>query len=387
MPMLDFLREDVDRLFSYHTLQEVRIPNKMVGLTNNFVSFVVMMFFIWYVLVLDKGYCEYEASKGATVTHVLGEVLASGGTSEKSRYFSADEITHPGLENGFVMVATRVEVEKQKRGTCTDPKTKCSSAEDCTPGVGATCEAGLCKEPSWCPDGKESATKFDLDTGTIGIWVKSSIQFLRLKPERLFISQVSKLIPYPGEGANVYTVNDLLKLCEPPVRFPEVKEAGAVLAVEFVWDCEVEDKDCNQPLVQARRIDADFGPEQPGFSFEYPIYSGKDTRELHKVTGIRLLMHTVGTGRKLSYYAILLKFSMALALLGLAPLVADLVMLHCLGSKSDSYFARKYDMTEDFGEAFRGGEDDVHRAGNAAQDVEDEEPEEREWRRRMMYDD
>jgi len=153
-----------------------------------------------------------QPGKGGIVTHVLGEVLASGGAGEKSRYFSADEITHPGLENGNVMVATKVEIEKQKRGTCTDPKMSCSSAADCTPGVGAICDAGQCKEPSWCPDGKELTSKFDLETGSVGIWVKSSIQFLNLKPDRLFISQVSKLIQYPAEGANVYTVNDLLKL-------------------------------------------------------------------------------------------------------------------------------------------------------------------------------
>jgi len=286
------------------------------------------------------------------------------------------------------MVATKVEVEKQKRGSCTDPRMSCSSAADCTPGVGATCDAGHCKEPSWCPDAKEPADKFELDTESVGIFVKSSIQFVRLNPERLFINQMSKPIPYPKEGANVYTINDLLKKCQPPIRFSEVKEAGAVLALEFVWDCDVEDADsCDRPYVQARRIDSSFGPDLRGFSFQYATYSGPDTRELHKVTGIRLFLNTVGTGKKLSYYALLLKFSMALSLLGLAPLIADLVMLHCLGNRSDSYFARKYDMTEDFGDAFRGGEDEGRRPRNTAIEMEDEEPEEREWRRRMMDDD
>lgn len=247
--------------------------------------------------------------------------------------------------------------------------------------------AGLCKEPSWCPNGQESASQFDLETGTLGIWVKSSIQFVRLKSERLFTSQMTKPIPYPATGANVYTINDLLKLCQPPLRFTDIKEAGAVLGVQFIWDCDVEDEGCDKPHVQVQRIDTSFKTEHMGFSFEYPIYSGPDTRELHKVTGLRFFMHTVGTGRKVSCYAIILKFSMALALLGLAPLVADLVMLHCLGDKSDSYFARKYDMTEDFAEAFRGGDDERHKVGHTAQDTEDEEPEEREWRRRMMDDD
>jgi hypothetical protein len=367
----------------------VRIPDKAIGLANNFVALVIIVFFVWYVLIVDQGYYEYEPGKGATVTHPIGEVLAAGGTGKQSRYFSVDEITHPGLENGNVMVATQVEIEKQNRGTCTDPKMSCSSAADCSPGVGATCEAGLCKEPSWCVDGKDPGSKYDLETGTVGVWVKSSIQFVRLAPDRLFTSQMSKPIPYPAEGANVYTIDNLLKLCQPPLRFAEVKEAGAVLAVEFVWDCDVDQVGCDRPHVQVRRIDSSFGRDHAGFSFEYPIYSGPDTRELHKVKGIRLFLHTVGTGKRVSFYAIVLKCSMALALLGLAPLFADLVMLHCLGDRSDSYFARKYDMTEDFGEAFRGGDDDGHRAGQTAmgQDIEDEEPEEREWRRRMVDDD
>lgn len=113
---MDILREDVDRLFSYNTLQQVRIPDKVVGLANNFVALAVILFFLWYVLLVDQGYYEYEPAKGATVTHVLGEVLAAGGTDKQSRYFSVDEITYPSLENGNVMVATKVDVKKQKKG-------------------------------------------------------------------------------------------------------------------------------------------------------------------------------------------------------------------------------------------------------------------------------
>lgn len=387
--MLHFLKEDVDKMFSYHSRQQVKISNPKLGMTSQLLSLLIIIYFVFYVFLIDKGYLEYEAAKGVTVTHVRGDAVATSSKGKKgNRYFSADQITYPGLENGNVMVATSVAIHKQKRGVCEDKNSHCSSAADCL--AGGTCLAsGICKEPSWCPDGQDLETyeTYELETSGLSIWVKSAIMFAGLKKEKIFTGEFSKPIPFPQPGFNVYTVKDILGLCKPPIRFEEISELGAAIEVNFIWDCNVDQKDC-EPRVQVQRVDSKLDAKNSGFGLSYPQYTGPDTRELHQVGGIRFFFRTMGTGETVSILAIGLKVSTGLMLLGLAPLITDMWMLKCMKAKSDTYFAWKYDMSEDFGEAFERLEAEKAAGGSAGanDDGDDVDQEEMEWRRRMEDD-
>lgn len=375
---------DVDRLFSYRTKQLVRIPNGTMGFLSNFITVLIIVAIVGYIFIIDKGYLEYEQARGMTVTHVHGDSLAaSTGGDTKTRYFSPDEITHPGPENGNVMVATSMEIIKQKRGVCVDNTMPCTSPNDCTPGSAAQCTAnGLCKEPSWCPEGSE-VSSYKLDTSSLKIWVKSAIQFSRLHSGRYFSGDMTKPILYPQPGFNTFSVSQLLGLCDPPIKFDEVHELGAAIEVRFVWDCDVHKERC-LPSVRAQRLDLilPFVPAHVGYQLTYPVYDGTDARELYKVKGIRFYLRTTGTGQSFSLIAVCLKVSMGFALLGLAPMITDMIMLRCLAMESDRLFARKYDMTEDFDTEHAAREVKSHHETDEELDFE-----EIQWRRKINEDD
>jgi len=386
---MDVLKEDVDRLFSYNTIQQVKILDRWLGILNNTLTLIILGYIVVYVFIYDKGYLEYEQAKGVTLTHIHGDTVSQG-TQGDLRYFAPSEITYPGLENGNVMVATKVEIAKQRRGVCLDLTMPCASVDDCSDGVNAECtEEGFCKEPSWCPDGDERPDTFKLDTANLQIWVKSGIQFLRLKPNKYFSGDFSKPIADGTleDGRNTFTVRDLLDRCDPPVRFEEISELGAAVEIQFVWDCNVNRDKCT-PHIQARRVDSLFDPENIGFKFEYPHYTGPDSRKLTTVKGIRLYLRSLGTGEMLSPAAIILKVSTGLTLLGLAQIFTDLLMIKCFKSRSDLYFSRKFDISEDFSEIFeklesqQGEEEPEFEADDEEADID-----EMNWRRRMDEED
>lgn len=351
--MGNIIRGDVDHIFSYNTRQQVNILDRVLGMTFISINVVVLAYVICYDLILNKGYLQYEAARGIVATSTAGDAYAvSGGKAHGQRYFSAEEITGPpNLENGNVFVATRVRVSKQKRGVCEDLQRKCFDDSDCAAGHNAECsDSGYCVEPSWCNVPGVEPMLFDLPTAGHLIWAKTSMQYIQLKPDKIFHTDLTRPIRYPEPGYNTFSVRDLLDLCHPPVRYEEISLLGAAIEVQFQYKCDVDAEEC-QPLVKARRLDTLFDPEDIGFNYDHLVYSGTDERELNEVRGIRFYMKATGVGEKMSLTHIVMKISTGLALLSTATLLTDTLMLNILPRK-DKYYARKYMESEDFSEYF-----------------------------------
>lgn len=339
--------EDQDRLLSYYTRQQVKFLDRKLGITYFTTLACIAMYIVGYMFIYQKGYLQLEQAKGGVVTHVHGDVLSVSTGKPASRYFSADEITYPGLENGNIFVATRQSVHRQTRGVCADPSVLCSTNADCTPGGNGYCdgETGVCVESSWC-DQEALPEVYELDTGDVQIWTRSTIQFVQLAPERVFSTESTS--HEPRKGYNAFTVRELLMLCEPlPVRYEEVAELGATIEVQFFWDCNVKSQKECRPQIKARRLDTVFDPDNIGFGYAYPEYLDVDHRMRNEVRGVRIFFRTAGVGKKVSVSATITKASMGAALFSLANIIADLLMTKVFFLKR-KYIARKFEKTPDF---------------------------------------
>eukprot|EP00747_Dinoflagellata_sp_TGD_P165823 gnl/TRDRNA2_/TRDRNA2_187713_c0_seq1.p1 gnl/TRDRNA2_/TRDRNA2_187713_c0~~gnl/TRDRNA2_/TRDRNA2_187713_c0_seq1.p1 ORF type:complete len:386 (+),score=90.36 gnl/TRDRNA2_/TRDRNA2_187713_c0_seq1:87-1244(+) len=380
------VREDTDSLLSFYTKQQVNILDRYLGITNIVLQLLIVFYVVGYVFINQKGYLEYEMAKGATAVHVRGDCASVSSGKPGSRYFSAEEITYPGLENGNVFVATRASVMNQKRGVCEDKLMPCRNDDDCSQYVEGKCieETSLCKEPSWC-DLEEKGYIFELDTSDFQVWVKSSVQFIQIANDQVYTTATDK----PEHLFNTFSVRELLMMCDPPVRYEEVSELGAAIEVQFVWSCNVASSGCT-PTVQARRLDTLFDPANIGFGFLFAEYESDDVRHLNEMKGIRIFIRTVGTGRVVSLSAISLKASTGIVLLGLAPIIADLLMLKVF-KLSKKYEARKYEISPDFSEYMEKlqaakeekGEEDAENDDNDREAQEREE----EWQRKLDEED
>merc|ERR1719316_1953196 len=109
------------------------------------------------------------------------------------------------------------------------------------------------------------------------------------------------------------------------------------------------------PKIHARRVDSLFDSSSIGFSFTHAEYGvgdqDPDTRTKMSRAGIRFYFRTTGNGRAVDPSEIIFKLSIGGALIGFAPIIADVIMLNCF-KLSKKYRARKYEVTEDLGDYF-----------------------------------
>lgn len=333
---------DPDRVFSYYTRQQVQFLDAKLGVTFAFIQFGIAAFIVGYVFIYKQGYLSFEQAKGATVAHVSGDALASSSGKDADRYFSTEELTFPGLENGNVFVATRETVHRQMRGRCEDPDVPCLSNDDCTPGGQGICtDNGICLEHSWCSVEHEPEI-YAIASDMIQIWARSFIQFLKIAPERLFTTEDEQVGP---NSDNTFTVRELLQMCNPPVNYEEVSELGAAFEVSFRWNCNVKSK-C-KPNVEVRRLDTILEPDNIGFGFKHAEYLDGGHRLQNEVRGLRFFFRTSGVGSKVSASATITTASTCGTLMSFAVVVADLLLTKVFSNRK-KYMARKFEKTPDF---------------------------------------
>jgi len=347
------LGEDLDRTCSYYSKKQVEVRDKYLGIIQCAMQTAMVVYIVGGIFIYNQGYLDYEPARGAIATHVHGDTvsapISSSGVQSSARYFSAEEITQPGLENGNVFVTTRLVSTRQRRGTCEDQTMPCGSDSECHTELNGLCgKQGFCVENSWCPD-EDTEKVYELNgVGDMSVWIKSSIQFVGLAPGKIWSTE--KDHPYPEKGFNLFTLKELLAMVKPsPVQLEEVFKLGAAIEVQFIWNCHVADDKC-KPEVKVRRLDILFGSEEErGYSFNQAEYITDDERWLNTMSGVRIFLRTVGNGHRLSIVKFVMKASTAGTLLTVAGLVTDLLMLQAF-KYSKMYFARKYEVSQDFSE-------------------------------------
>jgi len=388
---------DQDKFFCYLTKQQVNVQDRWLGITNLGIMAVIGLYIVFGIFIMNEGYLEFEEARGGVATHVRGDAFAVSSGKPGQRYFSAEELTHPGLENGNVFVSTRQKIYRQQRGVCEDHTMPCETDLDCSilpnpvnsslePIRGRCTENHYCEEPSWC-NLEELPEIYELEVAHMSIWTKASIQFIKLAPDKIYSTEAGHA--FPEKNFNVFTVRDLLLKCKPvPVRYEEISELGAVVEVQFFWKCDAGKDHCT-PELKTRRVDVLFDKNNIGYSWGYPEYISQDERLLYEMTGVRFYFRSVGRGEQLSVAAIVMKLSTSSTLLSLAPIIADLLMLNAFALRK-KFRARKYEVSPDFSEYFAELEEKKKKQEEAqaemAKEEEEGEEKEQEWQQRVQND-
>lgn len=380
-------RKDPNQLFSYNTKQQANVEDWRLGVTNYVLQIAVLSYVVIGIFVFAKGYLEYEQALGGIATFVRGDALGVSSGAQATRYFSAEELTYPGLSNGNLFVATRQVVSKQTRGVCDDLEFPCKTNADCHQQVKGTCsKSGYCNEPSWCPS-QEAPEIYDIQSGDLYIWVKSAIQFVELDPKTVYSTEDNH--PYPETGYNLFKVTDLLALVKPaPLRFEDVSKLGAVIEVQFRWACEAGQPGC-KPQVVAQRIDDPSDVANAGYAFNVSEPVSADVRMLNQMTGIQFLMKTVGITSKFSMMELILKAALSATLCGAVPIIVDLIMLKVLPERaqySKLKYAAKTQAARDEAEARIGEEQELllRRGDEGEEEIQEDDD---EWHRRLQEHD
>jgi len=373
---------DLDEIFSYNTTKEVRMLDRRLGLVCNLIRLIVLAYVLVYVFWYREGYAVSETSVGHTIAAVNGTTYSV--SSGVIRPWDAVDVVAPAIENSAAFIATTLFLTKEQKVTnfsnTAKPCHKNTEATDCPfdppLSYGFCREDGFCQVMDWLPAFSENDPDrtvrhemVDADK-QIFVLLRSTIQFPAVDPSRIFSTINERAIPYkPGSvteyaststsktlgvpGATTmppdyYSLGDLLDLAG--TSYETIKGTGATLSVSFSWTCFVDSAAACAPQLQVARLDT--YEKRHGYQTQYAHYyraekGDEGTRDLYTARGVRLLLTTRGEGKKVSINAIMVQISSCIALLWLAGVAADFIMIYVLPERKH-YRTYKQERTPDF---------------------------------------
>jgi len=273
----------------------------------------------------------------------------------------------PPQDNGAFFLMTNVIVtENQTSGTCPSVRGHCETDIDCLPirrpyhmGNGVT--TGICNQTTktcmikaWCPT-EDDSPPIDGDyarlehTADFTVLIKNHVYFPYFDISRSnLIESVNKTYlttcQYNVDEHKycpIFRIGDIVSLSrsakdsdyhlDRESYYRNLANAGGVINVLIQWSCNFDFSTTQcKPVYKFKRLDNKYN-SAPGYNFRYPIYykeHGHLKRQLVKAYGILFLLKTEATARAFDFKTFILNIGSSLALLGIAKICSDIVLLH-----------------------------------------------------------
>ncbi|XP_078361024.1 P2X purinoceptor 4-like isoform X1 [Oculina patagonica] len=379
--------------FEYDTAKIVHIKSKKVGLINRLIQLVIIVYIIGYVIVYKKGYQEFQKPYSSVTTKVKGLSLTNltNSSNELPLYGgvhvwdSSDFVVPPEEDNAVFIMTNMIISPNQTQSTCPEdpnfPDVKCKKDSDCKRlepvKTGHGLKTGKCvkadREPyddvceiySWCPveidelpmpgyNLKKNVPLLDT-AKDFTLLIKNNVQFPKFGESlRNIITENAtylKTCSYDPDTDPLCPIFNLGKIVElAKVDFNDIAYQGGVMAIVITWNCNFDPLAyfC-EPKYSFRRLDDSKSPIAPGYNFRYSNYFVQDNvlhRSLIKAYGIRFMVMVYGEGGKFSAIPLFLNLGSGLALLSIATVLCDIVVLYVL-QKKYFYREKKYLLVDD----------------------------------------
>ncbi|XP_077015920.1 P2X purinoceptor 4 [Tamandua tetradactyla] len=367
-------------LFEYNTPRIVLIRSRKVGLMSRAVQLLILAYVIGWVFVWKKGYQEIDSVVSSVTTKAKGVATINSSSTGFQIWDAADYVIPVQEENSLFIMTNMIITKNQSQGICPevpDRATVCESDTDCTPGSVSTHSNGVatgkcvwynrtvktCQVAAWCP------VEHDLNVPNPAV----------LRAAENFTILVKNNILYPKFNFSkrniLATINSTyLKSCihdpktDPlcPIfrvgkivagaghSFADMAVTGGVMGIQVNWDCNLDRAAARcLPKYSFRRLDTPDVDHNvaPGYNFRFAKYyndlSGSEYRTLVKAYGIRFDIIVFGKAGKFGIIPTLINIGSGLALLGVATVLCDIIVLHCL-KKRYYYQEKKYKYVEDY---------------------------------------
>lgn len=377
-------------VFEYETKKVVQIKSKKIGVIFRVIQIAIIGYILGWVMLYKKGYQDTDTVVSAVLTKVKGISLTNR-TDMGLRIWDVADYVVPAQEKDATFITTNAVITiGQAQGTCPEDTSvfgaRCNDDSDCIPmeplmlGHGAMTgrcvpsdlesSSKSCEIYAWCPVENDFKTDSPLLQNAVNftIYIKNSVEFPKFNKKRsnvLSSYNTSTLMtcnydPVKDPYCPIFRLGTILELTES--SFDEIAVEGGVIAVSIHWDCNFDwnERYC-LPKYSFHRLDTKEADVARGWNFRYASYyeiNGTQHRNLIKAYGIRLLVFVTGQGGQFSFVPLTMNLGSGLALLGIATILCDMVVLYCLNRK-DRYRKAKYQTV--YGEdAFRTGDSGSH---------------------------
>ncbi|KAL3856150.1 hypothetical protein ACJMK2_010938 [Sinanodonta woodiana] len=373
------VRSAVRIFFEYNTPSIVHIRSKKAGVINRFIQFVIIGYVIGYAIVYKKGYQEFNDVQGVVTTKLKGVALTNLSLPGlRDRIWDVVDYVVPPQENDAFFVTTNLIItENQTMGTCEeDPKVEgavcthdpkvCETGKPLDAGDGymtGRCinstrknNTKVCEVYAWCEtergeDPHKPAVL--LESKNFTVFIKNNVEFRKFGVKRRNIMGYNKtelstcrFKPNhpPDKFCPIFLLGDIVSLAGE--QYEEMAVKGGVVQIVIQWDCNLDHSqdECN-PAYTFRRLDTKDDVVSPGYNFRYAHYykeaNGTEYRTLYKAYGIRFIITVQGSAGKFSFVPLMLNLGSGLALLSIATILCDIIVLYVLKARS-IYREKKY---------------------------------------------
>ncbi|XP_022453801.1 P2X purinoceptor 2 isoform X2 [Delphinapterus leucas] len=308
--------------WDYETPKVIVVKNRRLGIVYRTVQLLILLYFVWYVFIVQKSYQDRETGpESSVITKVKGI------TSSEHKVWDVEEYVKPPEGGSVFSIITRIEVTPfQTLGTCAESmrvrNATCDSDEDCVAGQLDMLGNGLrtgrcvpyyhgssktCEVSAWCPveDGASVSQFLGKMAPNFTILIKNSIHYPKFQFSK---GNIENRKDGYLKHCTFHEVSDLycpiFKLGyiveQAGENFTQLAHAGGVIGVIINWDCDLDlsASKCN-PKYSFRRLDPKHVPASSGYNFRFAKYykvNGSTTRTLIKAYGIRIDVIVHGQG-------------------------------------------------------------------------------------------
>ncbi|XP_056008746.1 P2X purinoceptor 4-like isoform X2 [Ostrea edulis] len=371
---MNFISTAFGVFFEYDTPRIVHIQSKKVGVINRFIQLCIIGYVIGYAIIYKKGYQDFDNVQSVVTTKVKGIVMVNTSIHPdiQSIWDVADYIVPPQENNAFFVITNLIVTPFQTLGTCPeDIKIKgsnCTLDRDCPAGTSlpvgngvltgkCNTDVGRCDIYAWCPVEKgtlEIPKPAVLENSKdFTVFIKNNIEFPKYNVKRRNLpdnasDEYLQKCRNDG-GANlrcpIFTLQSIVEGANSG-SYSNVASEGGVIQIRIKWNCNLDlsEENC-LPEYSFRRLDSSTYKISKGYNFRYSknfkFENGTEYRTLYKAFGIKFVISVSGQARKFAPVPFFTNIGSGLALLSIATVICDIVVLYVLKAKV-VYREKKY---------------------------------------------
>ncbi|XP_075066970.1 P2X purinoceptor 2 [Mixophyes fleayi] len=360
----------IGQLWEYETPKVIVVKNRHLGTIYRLLQLLIIVYFAWYVFVIQKGYQAQETGpESAVITKVKGVSMSKASRGTKKIWDVAEYVKPPEGGSIFTIITRTENTKLQTLGTCPESKAvidaRCTSADDCKRGemhvLGHGVQTGRCIQATrgslktceilaWCPLEDDFVTSESLQefVPNFTILIKNNIHFPQFGFSKGNIEGDNALKnctyhPIRSPSCPIFTMGFIVR--EAGVNFTEIAHKGGIIGVIINWNCNLDlhPSKC-RPQYSFRRLDLQ-NDVSTGYNYRFAKYynkNGTEARTLIKVYGIRIDVIVHGQAGKFSLIPTIINLATALTSIGVGSVFCDWILLTFM-NKDHMYSIRKYD--------------------------------------------
>nr|XP_032800969.1 P2X purinoceptor 4-like [Petromyzon marinus] len=321
-------------LCEYETPRIVKIHSCKVSLANRLIQLLIVAYVVGWVFVVQRGYQDSEEVLSSVTTKVKGAALA-----DSAVFDAADYVVPPQEPNSFFVMTNFVLTPNQTQGTCPQVRLLTGS---CVRAGGAASKS--CEVRAWCPlEHSDHVPSPALLQGAenFTVLIKNSVQFPKFSFFKRNIASGTngsalRSCRYDARRdphCPIFRLGDVV--AGAGENFQQIALEGGVVGIMVEWNCDLDlSWERCRPSYSFQRLDARHSNETiaPGYNFRFSRYflnaNGTESRALIKAYGVRFVVQVYGQGRKFNIIPTLMNVGSGIALLGVATVVCDVLVLY-----------------------------------------------------------